>query len=93
MDFSNHPLNKQSTIDNRQSKTLKQSTIDIDYLAKEIRLLLNDETVGNALIAKAFKYLGEAQVRSIADYATRKAHTPGRAFVSICAKELNKKSL
>lgn len=92
MDFTNHPLNKQSIVDNRQNINTNKSIIDIDELVNKLRLELGDSTIGSALVAKAFKYLGEAQVRNIADYANRKAtQSAGRAFVKICSNELNKK--
>ncbi len=70
---------------------VNKSTIDIDYLTNEIQTLVGDSTLGLPFIKLSLNHLGEAQVRNIANYVCRKARSPGRAFVSICKKELTKK--
>lgn len=86
MDFSNHPLNNQSTVDSRLSNKLNQSTID--YTHHKLSVLLKDDNLGKGLVATALKRLGEAEVLSIANYAVRKGTHPGRLFVAICNKAL-----
>lgn len=80
MDFSNHPLSRQSTIDS--TKKLKQSTID--YQVNRYRELLKDPTLGAGFVAQAVMKLSEHEMDHIADYAIRKAKHPGKAFVTIC---------
>lgn len=83
-------LNRQSTIDNRQDKYLKQSIID--YQLNNLRVLLQDNELGAGLVAQALKTLGEGQVNSIADYAVRKGSHKGKLFVSICNKAIREKT-
>lgn len=77
----------------RQSISNNLNTSIIDKLTNDIQVKLNDPTIGNALVAKALKHLGESQVLSIADYALRKANNPGRAFVKICSNALSNKGI
>ncbi len=90
VEFSNHPLNKQSTIDNRQNKRFNKSTID--YMTDKLRVKLNDPLLGAGMVALALSKLGEAEVESISNYAIRKATHPGKVFVTICNNTIKDKS-
>lgn len=81
---------KQSIIDNRQNKINLTKSI-IDRTTTELKQQLHDEHLGEGMVANALRYLGEAQIRSIADYAVRKGRNPGAVFVSICNKEIKAK--
>ena len=82
-------INRQSIIDNRQSKNLKQSIIDSE--TTRLRALLQDETLNSGFVAKAMKHLSEYQINSYADYAVRKGSNKGRAFVGLCEKIMREK--
>lgn len=88
-DFTNHIEKKQSIID--KEKGFNQSIIDRNHVVNELYDFIADPTLGKPLILLAINRLGEGQVRDIANYVKRRAHIPGRAFVSICKKELSKK--
>lgn len=90
MDFSTHRLNKQSTIDNRRFNKLNQSTID--YTHHKLVEQLGDPTLGKGFVAKGLQTLGEAELYNLADYASRKGSTPGRAFVGLCKKIMAQKA-
>lgn len=73
-----------------QSSNISMSTID--SLTNEIQTKLCDASIGSALIGKALKYIGEAQIRNIANYASREAtSSAGHLFVRICSNEINKR--
>ena len=77
-------INRQSIIDNRQEKVLRQSIIDRETI--RLRTLLQDESLNAGFVAKALKHLSEYQINSFADYAVRKGSHKGRAFVGLCEK-------
>lgn len=91
MDFSNHPLNSQSIIDNRLKNKQNQSIID--YQHHRLKTLLKDENLGKGFVAKAVQHLSEADIDNFADYALRKGNHPGRAFVGLCRKALTEKGV
>lgn len=90
MDFSNHPLNKQSTIDNRRLNIFNQSIIDSTHY--KLSTLLQDDNLGKGLVALALKHLTESEIYNLADYAKRKGDHPGKAFVGLCKKAVREKS-
>jgi len=64
----------------------------IDSLTNEIQEQLSDDSIGSALVEKALKYIGEAQIRNMANYALREATTSaGNLFVKICSNEINRR--
>jgi len=82
VDFTNYNVpNRLSIIDKEEPK---QSIIDsyTDKLQKQ----LNDTTLDKRFVRKALANLSEADINNIADYAVRKGNNPGRLFVSICHK-------
>lgn len=90
MDFKNHPLNnRQSIVDNRQTKVFSQSTID--YQTNRLKTKLGDPNLGEGLVALALMKLGEAEIEKIANYVLRKANHPGKAFVSLCNKAIKER--
>lgn len=82
-------INRQSIIDNRQSKNLKQSIIDRE--TTRLRALLQDENLSAGFVAKVMKHLSEYQINSYADYAVRRGSNKGRAFVGLCEKIMREK--
>jgi hypothetical protein len=82
-------LNKQSIIDNRESKYSNKSIID--YKTNQLREKLKDESLDEGMVALALKKLGEGEVDKILSYVLRKSHTPGRAFVKICHNAMKAK--
>ena len=89
MDFT-YSLNKQSTVDSRLNKQVKQSTVD--YHTDRLRTKLNDPELGERLVALALLKLGEGKLTEISDYVLRKADNPGKAFVGLCNKLIKEKS-
>lgn len=89
VEFSNHPIHgrAQSIIDT--SKKLNKSIID-SYTTR-LRLILRDETLDEAFVAKALKCLSEADINNIADWAARKGRNPGRVFVKTCSNLINER--
>ena len=89
MDFTHHPLNKQSTVDSRYSKQLNQSTVD--YTTNKLRTKLNDPELGERMVALGLLKLGEGKLTELSDYVLRKSDNPGKAFVSLCDKLIKEK--
>lgn len=89
MDFSNHRLNNQSTVDSRLSKHIKQSTVD--YHTERLRKKLNDPDLGERMIALGLLKLGEGKLNELSDYTLRKSDHPGKAFVRLCDKLIKEK--
>ncbi len=83
-------IEKQSIIDNRQTKDLNQSTIDRE--TDRLRTLLNDQTLHSGFVKKILNQLSEHQINSFANYAARKGSNPGRAFVGLCEKIMRQKN-
>ena len=83
-------LTNKSIVDNRQNNKLSKSIVD--YIFSELQIKLQDKSLGKGLVINALELLGESEVMNIAEYANKNGNHPGKLFVSICNKEINKKS-
>ena len=91
MDFTNYPINK--NIDNRESISKVANSSIIDNYTTKLRLILRDESLDRRFVAKIIQNLSEADINDFADYCVRKANKPGRAFVALCTKTMQYKSI
>lgn len=91
MDFTNHPLNK--NIDNRSSIVNKPNKSIIDSYTTRLRHILRDDSLDSRFVAKIVQNLSEADINDLADYCSRKARVPGRAFVKLCCNVMEHKTI
>lgn len=79
----------QSIIDKKRFISIdnRQSIIDITL---KIKSMVGDETLGEKYIEHAVRNLGIHNVINIAEYVALKGRHPGRAFIGLCEKEMNK---
>jgi len=80
-------------IDNRLSTSKELTPSIIDNYTTKLRLLLRDQSLDARFVAKCLKNLSEADINDFADYAVRKGKVPGRAFVGLCVKAMQYKTL
>ena len=79
----------QSSIEYRETKEINQSSIDnrVRKLHSELCERLKDDNYELGHTYKIAKF-SDFEIYKLADWCVRKAHTPGKAFVSIFEKKL-----
>ena len=84
-----------SSLESRGTKGSKNSSIEprVERTKEKLRSMLKDDSYDKQggythILLKSFS---EAEIYDVADYCTRKANSPGRAFVAIFQKKLNAK--
>lgn len=81
----------QSILDSRLNKSSNQSIIDnrVKGLHTKLCSMLNDSDYNIGHTYKIAKRFSDYDIYNVADYCSRKANRPGRAFVAIFQKKLN----
>jgi hypothetical protein len=78
---------RQSTSQTREPNKKSRLSTAKHYVYK-LRIQLNDPELGERFVYKALDQLGEAEVNNIAEYVTRKATNPAKAFVKLCSNTM-----